>query len=133
MDNTDFSLRNVSRDDQVKHGRYSGTMHWDVKGFGKSKWVVLGYIDIDWPYLEIRDSLTKEDIIDNCLQVLNQAPPRKKYQKKEPKPLYGVLEKYKADFVAGEKPHIVYQFVTDDSKNEFFLGEPPSVLTLKNK
>lgn len=106
-----------------KKGRYSQTMHWDVKGFGKNRWVILGYIDIDWPSME----LNKEDVLEECLTFLNTTPERKKYSKKEPRPPYGKLERYKEKFVDGEHPHIICQFITDDGKNESFIGDPPKV------
>lgn len=130
MDDFKFSLRNVGKNGEDKRGRYSNSMYWDVKNFGKSKWVVLGYIDIDWPYLELKHSLSKSDILDKCLEELNKAPERKKYQKRESRPLYGKLEKYNAQFVNDEKPYIIYQFITDDHKNEFFIGDPPRNLTV---
>lgn len=130
MNDFKFQLRNVGKDDENKRGRYSNSMYWDVKGFGKSKWVVLGYIDIDWPFMELKHDLTKEQILDMCLEELNKTPERKKYQKKQPKPLYGRLEKYRADFVKGESPYIIYQFITDDDKNDFFIGSPPKNLTV---
>lgn len=130
MSKFNFSLRNVGKNGEEKVGRYSNSMYWDIPGFSKNKWVVLGYIDIDWPYLELKESLTKEDIIEKCLEELNKAPDRKKYQKREPRPPYGKLEKYNAQFIGGETPHIIYQFIIDDCKNNFFIGEPPKNLSI---
>ena len=123
MTQFNFSLRTVGEDGQK--GRYSQSFHWDVKQFGSKRWVVLGYIDVDWPKIEEQNNLSKQEIIDTCLEQLNRAPERKKYQKREPKPLYGKLEKYKAKFVDAEQPYIIYEFITDDPKNVLFLGEPP--------
>ena len=114
-------LRTVNS--EGKKGRYSQTMHWDVKGFGKNRWVVLGYIDVNWPNMDI----DKEDVLLGCLQVLNKVPERKKYAKKQPQAPYGKLERYKEKFVDGEKPYIICEFITDDNKNESFIGDPPKV------
>lgn len=122
----DFSLRNVSKDKEEKYGRYSQTMHWDVKDFGKKKWVVIGYIDINWPSL-CETGMSKQEIINSCLEELNKIPERKKYQKKESRPLYGHLEQYRAAFIEhAEKPCIIYEFITNDANNSFFIGDPPS-------
>lgn len=123
MTEFDFSLRTVGKEGQK--GRYSQSFHWDVKHFGSKRWVVLGYLDVDWPRLEEENKLSKSEIVDLCLEQLNKAPERKKYQKRVPKPLYGTLERYKEKFVDGEQPYIIYEFVTDDPKNKLFLGEPP--------
>lgn len=130
MDDFKFSLRNVGKNGEDKRGRYANSMFWDVKDFGKSKWIVLGYIDIDWPYLQQKYGISEERIIEKCLEQLNKTPERKKYQKKESRPLYGKLEKYKANFVGGDSPYIIYQFVIDDHRNEFFIGDPPRNLTI---
>jgi hypothetical protein len=114
-------LRTVNS--EGKKGRYSQTMHWDVKGFGKNRWVVLGYIDLDWT----KSDINKEDIVDCCLEYLNKAPERKKYAKKQPTPPYGKLERYKEKFVDSENPYIICEFITDDGKNNNFIGDAPKV------
>ena len=64
---------------------------------------------------------------------LNEAPPRKKFQKKDPKPKFGKLEKYKAHFKLGKKPFIIVEFITDEHDNENFWVEGPLMSGVKIK
>ena len=121
-------LRPVNKED--KKGRYSQTMHWDVPGFGKNKWVAIGYLDVDWVAME-KDGLSKEEIVEICVSFLNTAPPRKKYAKKEPRPPYGKIERYKEKWIDDGDPHVIFEFITDDPSNENFIGTPPKLLSGK--
>jgi hypothetical protein len=121
-------LRPVNKED--KKGRYSQTMHWDVPGFGKNKWVAIGYLDVDWVAME-KDGLSKEEIVEICISFLNTAPPRKKYAKKEPRPPYGKIERYKEKWIDDGDPHVIFEFITDDPSNENFIGTPPKLLSGK--
>ena len=105
-------------------------MHWDVKGFGKNKWVAIGYLDVDWVAME-KEGLTKDEIVEICIGFLNTAPPRKKYAKKEPRPPYGKIERYKEKWIDDGDPHVIFEFITDDPSNENFIGTPPKMLTGK--
>jgi len=124
MESVKCFLRAVNNEN--KKGRYSQTMHWDIRGFGKSKWVAIGYLDVDWPLLE-SEGLTKDEIVEICIDFLNTPPVRKKYAKKDPRPLYGKIERYKEKWVGGESPHVIFEFITDDPDNENFIGKPPKV------
>ena len=117
-------------DKENKKGRYSQTMHWDVKGFGKNKWVAIGYLDVDWVAME-KEGLTKDEIAEICVGFLNTPPPRKKYAKKAPRPLYGNIERYKEKWIDDGDPHVIFQFITDDPSNENFIGTPPKLLSGK--
>lgn len=120
--------------EEARSGRYSQTMHWDVPDFGSSKWVVLGYIDIDWEAHMRDEYLTERDIIERCLAHLNVAPPRKKYQKKEPEPKYGKLEPYKATFKkVKDKPFIIVELITNQFDNPHFWTEGPLLHGVKVK
>ena len=106
-----------------KLGRYHGS-NFNFKTFGTTQWVVGAYIKVDHSkYLE--EGLTEEGIIRGCIEYLNQPPPRKKYQKKKPQPLYGMLEemphyyRLKAD---SEGEYIEVLLITDQRKNEQFWG-----------
>jgi hypothetical protein len=122
----DFRQINNSCTEETRSGRYSQSMHWEVDGFGSSKWVVLGYIDIDWPTLIKESYLNEKDILQRILNHLNTPPERKKFQKKDPTPKYGKLEPYKADFkIKNGKPFIIAQFLTNQHDNEHFWGEAP--------
>ena len=64
-----------------KKARYHGSIFSKVKGFGSKRWVVCGYLDVDYvPYLE--EGLSEEEIARRCIEHLNKPPARKKYQKK---------------------------------------------------
>ena len=77
-----------------RKGYYSHSV-LPVQGLGRDKWPVVVKIDVDYEkYIE--EGLTEDEVINQCIDFLNQAPPRKKYAKKKPKPLYGHLEIYKA-------------------------------------
>lgn len=130
MESVKCFLRPVNKQD--KKGRYSQTMHWDVPGFGKNKWVAIGYLDIDWPMM-IDEGLTKDEIIEICVGLLNTPPPRKKYAKKEPRPLYGKIERYKEKWIEGDDPHVIFEFLTDDPDNDNFIGKPPKVSSGKSR
>lgn len=121
----DFRKISASAQEGLKSGRYSGSLHWEVPKFMEKVWVVLAYIDIDWVKLEQEKS--KDEILLSCLAHLNKVPERKKHSKKEPRPKYGKLQPYKADFkVKDGKPFIICQFKTDERANTHFWGEGPS-------
>lgn len=123
----DFRQIPASGLEGTRAGRYSQSMHWEVDGFGSSKWVVLGYIDLDWMKLKNEELFSERDIIERCLLHLNIAPEKKKYQKKQPEPKYGKLEPYKADFKVSKenKPFIIAQFLTNIHNSEQFWSEGP--------
>lgn len=122
-----------SKLEETRSGRYSQSMHWEIPEFGVSKWVILGYLDIDWQKLKNEDYLSETDILDRCLLHLNETPPRKKFQKKEPRPKFGKLEKYKAHFKVKNKPFIIVELLTDQHDNENFWAEGPLLSGVKIK
>ena len=128
MESVKCFLRPVDKEN--KKGRYSQTMHWDVPGFGKKKWVAIGYLDVDWPTME-QQGLTKDEIVEICVGFLNTPPPRKKYAKKEPRPPYGKIQRYKEKWIDDGDPHVIFEFITDDPSNENFIGTPPKLLSGK--
>jgi len=128
MDSIKCFLRPVDKEN--KKGRYSQTMHWDVPGFGKQKWVAIGYLDVDWIQME-QEGLSKDEIVEICVDFLNTPPPRKKHSKKQPRPMYGKIERYKEKWIDGEDPHVIFEFITDDPANENFIGTPPKLLSSK--
>jgi hypothetical protein len=122
----DFRQISNSGSEETRAGRYSQSMHWEVENFGSSKWVVLGYIDINWANMVRDELLSEKDIIFRILNHLNTAPEKKKYQKKEPEPKYGKLEPYKADFkIKDGKQFIIAQFLTNQHDNPNFWGDAP--------
>lgn len=125
----------------LKDGRYSQSYH-NVPGFGVSQWVVLGYLEVDYQSLEY-DGKTREEIIKGCAEFLSQPPPRKKYQKKTPKPPYGNLEPLPAPWLGpdrysvkpkpGFENRLIVEFITDQRKNKNFWGEGPTFIGGKTK
>lgn len=116
-----------SREGQPKKkARYHGSVFSQVGGFGSKKWVICGYLDIDYsPYL--KEGLSEEEIARRCIEYLNKPPERKKYQKKKTKPLYGNLSLYDYKFKNDGAPYIEVVVVTDERKNKNFWGQGISI------
>jgi len=105
-----------------RKGHYSHCV-LPIKGLGRERWPVVVQIEVDYEkYIE--EGLTQEEIVDQCVDFLNQAPPRKKYAKKKPKPLYGHLEVHKAVLKQDEDgKYIEAELTTDQRKNKNFWRE----------
>tara|TARA_E500000318_G_scaffold107665_1_gene117292 strand:+ start:960 stop:1355 length:396 start_codon:yes stop_codon:yes gene_type:complete len=110
-----------------RFGRYHGSDFWDVPEYGSKRWVVGAYIKTDLSAL-IEQGYTEEEIVEGCVSYLNLPPKRKKYAKKEPKPKYGLLEKYDVRIVekGGEKL-LSALLITDMKKSKHFWGKGKSV------
>jgi len=105
-----------------KKGFYSHTV-LPIKGLGRDKWPIIVHIDVDYEQY-LSEGLSKEEIFHQCIEFLNQAPPRKKYAKKKPKPLYGHLTLYKAKFKKDENgQYMEAELATDQRKNKNFWRE----------
>ena len=110
-----------------RHARYSNSCFWDIKGFGKDKWVVVAYIDPDDSWLLI-DEPDVQEIAEGCVEFLNQRPPRKKYAKKDPKPKYGSLKLHSASIVSkNDERYIAATIITDQKKHKLFWGKGQNV------
>ena len=77
-------------DDEKRHGRYHGSMFWNVENFGKKKWVVCVRIAVNWRELS-EAGLSTDEIFQRCIAHLNLPPKRKKFQRRRKTPLYGKL------------------------------------------
>ena len=105
---------------KTKSGRYHGSMFWDIPGFASKKWVVAARILVED---EVPENTSDNELIEGCVDYINQPPPRKKYQKKKPVPKFGKLELYKAQIKKEEdKILILALLVTNDRKNKHFWG-----------
>lgn len=114
-------------DGEYRSGRYHGSMFPDVKHYGSKQWVVAGYLSVEHSLLK-GEGLTEDDILQGCLDFLNTPPEKKKYAKKEPKPLYGKLETYQAIFKSDKDgDYIEVLLITDEKKNDNFWGEGLSI------
>ena len=108
-----------------KFGRYLTTSYWDIKGYGRKRWVVGAYIDCD---LGAHEDLSEQEIVEGCINFLNKPPPRKKYAKKDPKPKFGKLELYRSKIVDKQgKKYILALFIVEERKNRLFWGKGISV------
>lgn len=112
---------------KTRFGRYHGGCFWDIKNFGKKRWVVAAYIDVKDK--TVFEDMCVEDVAKLCTEFLNQPPPRKKYAKKIPKPKYGKLEFYKGSLVdKGEgSRYISTLFIVNSRKNKLFWGRGTDV------
>jgi len=102
---------------ELKSGRYM-TSIYSINGFGKNKWVVGGYLKLDWNKYKIlrwHDS----EIIKRCVNYLNSISINKKGKKK-----YGNLELHRFGKINkfGQELAVV-ELIIDDRKNENFWGE----------
>ena len=107
---------------KTKKGFYSHTVV-PVKGLGRDKWLVIVHIDVEYDRY-LNEGISEEELSNLCVDFLNQPPPRKKYAKKKPKPLYGQLTLYKAKFKEDENgKYIEAELTTDQKKNKNFWRE----------
>ena len=79
-----------------RFGLYHGS-DFHFPNFGIKKWVVGVYINVEYDK-HVSDGVEIEEVVRGCIEYLNQAPPRKKYQKKKPQPLYGNLDENPLQF-----------------------------------
>lgn len=112
------------KSDDLRDGRYS-TSPANVRGLGTKQWVVLAYIKAEFDKHRILRK-SNEEIIQGCLNYLNNPEERKKYQKKEPTPKYGFLTLVSKEIKFVEKDGqkvAVVELATNERTNENFWGE----------
>lgn len=96
------NMNSLESGDSLKPVRYHGSMFWGIKGFGVSRWVLGGYIVVDWR--ELRDQgYSDEEIYKGCVKYLNKPPKRKKFQRRISRPLFGNLSPEPVKVAAREK------------------------------
>ena len=114
------------KSDEYKDGRYS-TSPANVRGLGTKQWVVLAYLKPKEGFHGLRIlKKSNEEIIQGCLNYLNNPEERKKYQKKEPTPKYGFLTLVSKEIKFIEKDGqevAVVELATNERTNENFWGE----------
>mgnify|MGYP003650277039 CR=1 FL=1 len=104
-----------------KMGRYLHSI-FPIDGFGHSRWVVGGYVDID--HREYIKNMTPEAFVEGCINYLNQPPERKKFEKRQTTSLYGELEVYSYKLKENnDGPFVELVLITGDPKNQHFWGE----------
>ncbi|MBC8225643.1 MAG: hypothetical protein H8E74_00695 [Gammaproteobacteria bacterium] len=100
--------------EKKKLGKYSGG-NLNVKGFGYKNWVVLAYIIPDKPVKEyLEQGLTEQQIVEGCIEFLNQPP-----TKRARKPKYGKLSYNKHYLLEGK---ISVSLVIDQKNSKYFWG-----------
>jgi len=106
--------------DNIKLGRYSGC-RWSK--IPKNKYPVLARVDGDFEAL-VDQGMSNEDIAWGCINFLNVPPPRKKYAKRTPKPLYGTLSLIRFFCRRNEYNKVYFEMVlsTDHKKSRYFWG-----------
>ena len=94
-----------------------------IKGLGREKWPVIVHINVNYEkYLS--EGLSEKQVFQGCVDFLNQPPPRKKYAKKKPKPLYGNLSPHSERFKEDDRgQYIEAEITTDQRKNKNFWRE----------
>lgn len=118
-----------------KCGSYHGSVWNEVKGFGTKKWVVGGYISVDYQKYRA-DGLTDEEILRGCVEFLNCPPKRKKYAKRTPRPLYGNLDDMpiRHKFMEKNGKHCIMMIlVTNQRKNKHFHGEGQNIVQKRKR
>lgn len=112
---------NVPGETRKKHGRYHGSMFWDIPGFGSSKWVIATRIKV---LSDVAPDWTDGEIIRGCVEYINTPPPRKKFQRRVRKTKYGKLELYKASLVRSDQGmYIAALLITEKRKSKHFWGK----------
>ena len=122
---TKLSLTTPPLNKKAKHGQYSKAMYYSIKGFGKTSWVVIVNIDLDYDK-HISEGKTLQEVAEGCIEYLN-TPPKSKYGKRRKrKPLYGLFKKEPYRAYLKEKDDTKYiqaLLVVDDRKRKCFWGE----------
>jgi len=104
---------------KLKAGRYHGSVYENIKGFSINRWVFGAIIEVDiQKYAE--EGLSAEETLSECIDFLNQPPPRKKFQRKINKPLFGSLEVYEYKIVDNSFQVLL---ITDKRTNKLIWGE----------
>jgi hypothetical protein len=108
--------------EKKRAGRYSRSIH-RIPAFGHKKWVVLAYLDIPDMPLRVAQGATEGEILEGCVEFLNQPPPRQKYQRRNRKSPYGTLELLSYKFIEKSGDRICcVTLAIDQRKNKNFWG-----------
>jgi len=100
--------------DRKKLGRYSGG-NLNVEGYGFKSWVILAYIIPERPIKEyLEEGLTEQQIVDGCIEFLNQPP-----TKRSRKPKYGKLASHRHFFLEDK---ISASIIIDQKNSKYFWG-----------
>ena len=129
---SEFGSILVPTNKRSKNGFYSNSIY-PIKGYGRDSWVIITHIDFDYEKC-LEEGLSEQQIFHECIDYLNKPPPRKKYAKKKPKPLYGKLKLYKAKLKEGENGKFIEaEIITDQRKNKNFWREGMKITRKRKK
>ena len=103
-----------------KFGRYHGSMFWDIPNYGSKRWVVAAKIKVNEP---INFDMEDQEIISQCVDYINTPPPRKKFERRNKNPKFGILEVYSAK-IKKEDYNILISalLITETRKSKHFWG-----------
>ena len=106
---------------KTKSGRYACSRWGNMKS---KQYPVLGRIDGQFEDL-LASGVDPEEIVQKCLEFLNTPPPRKKFAKRSPKPLYGKQSVYRSQLKRKENGIAYFDVIltTNQRKNPNFWGE----------
>ena len=82
--------------------------------------IIIASIKVNFDEYE-QQGLTTEQVLEGCVNFLSLAPPRKKYAKKQTKPLYGKLKLHKVCKIRENTAQVL--LITDKQKSKYFWGE----------
>jgi len=108
-----------------KKGRYHNSIFL-VPEYGLKKWVFGCYLKINDLEKHLERGTSEKEIIEKCINFLNQPQERKKFQKRKPAPLFGNLDPLPVEYTSKEKNgerYYVVLLVTDERTNANLWGE----------
>ena len=132
-----MSLKFSSTEDkrETRFARYHGSNFWKIQGFGVSRWVIGGYLQVNWREL-MEKGHSIEDIFRGCVKHLNKPPERRKFQRRITKPLFGILQPEAIKISPREKNGrqvLEVLAVTNKRKSKYVWGEGQTVPTKVNR
>lgn len=111
---------------EQRHGKYHGSNFWQVPGYGVNRWAVVANFQVDWKQLR-KEGIDDIEIFRGCVKFLNKPPKRKKFARRQTKPLYGNIspDPVQVSFKEDKHGNAYMQaiFITDKRKNRYFWGE----------
>lgn len=105
-----------------KYGRYAVSRWGNTP---KKRYPVLAYIDADSFDRYLDEGYGEQEILQMCLNHLNTPPPRRKFARRTPKPLYGNLDVYRSVLKRDKKGRAYFEVIltTNQRKNKNFWGD----------
>lgn len=104
-----------------KSGRYAVSRYCKLP---KKRYPILAYIDGEDFDTKLNQGYEEEEILKMCMAHLNTPPPRKKFARRTPKPLYGDLDVFRATYKRDPSGKSYFEVIltTNQRKNKNFWG-----------